>query len=122
MSERLSAALRTSRRIIDTYDRPSVFAAGTLLITGIGVVFGMVGNGRLFGVFVFGGVMFAVEGVLRYVWPRVQRFHERREPDERDPTSMRFEGFSADVRVFLTFLAAVMLTVFGLILLEVSVS
>lgn len=118
MSERLSAALRTGRRIVDACDRPSVYAAGTLVIAGIGVLFGMAGEGRLFGVFVFGGVMFAVEGVLRYVWPRVQRFHERREPDERDPESMRFEGFSADVRVFLTFLAVVTLAMFGLILIE----
>jgi len=121
MSERTSAALRAGRRVVDACDRPSVFAAATLLTTGIAVLFGMAGKGKPFGVFVFGAALLGVFGFLRYVWTPVQRFHERREPDERDPTSMRFEGFSADTRVFLTFLAAITLVTLGLILLDLYV-
>lgn len=75
-------------------------------------------TGTLFGVFLFGAMLFAVQGFLRYGWPYVQRYHERREPAQRNPTSMRFQGFSADTRVFLTLLVATMLVVFGMMLLE----
>lgn len=118
MREHLSAAFRTGERVVDACDRPSVYATGTLLTAGIGVVLGMAGKGEPFGVFIYGAMMLAVYGFLRYGWPPIQRFHERREPDERDPTSIRFEGFSADVGVFLTLVAAVTVFVFGLILVE----
>ena len=100
----------TTRRPV----RTTVVMAGAFL--------GMAGNGRAFGSIVFVAALFATQGFLRYGWPRVQRFHERREPDERDPTSMRFQGFSADVRVFLTLFVAVALVVAGLVLLELSLA
>jgi len=118
MSGGLTAAFRAGRRMVDACDRPSVYAVGTLAIAGAGVLFGRAGSGVLFAGFLFVAHLFAVQGFLRYGWPHLQRFHERRDPDERDPTSMRFEGFSADVRVFLTLLVAVALAMFGLILLE----
>ena len=118
MRERLAAASRTGRRVVDACDRPSMYGAGTLLAVVVGAFLGMAGNGRAFGSLVFVAMLFAIQGFLRYGWPHVQRFHERREPDERDPTSMRFQGFSTDVRVFLTLFVAVALVVAGLVLLE----
>ena len=122
MREHLATVVRTGRRVVDACDRPSMYAAGTLLAVVAGAFLGMAGNGRAFGSIVFVAALFATQGFLRYGWPRVQRFHERREPDERDPTSMRFQGFSADVRVFLTLFVAVALVVAGLVLLELSLA
>lgn len=118
MRPNLTAAVRTGRRILDACDRPSVYATGTLILAGIGVALGFAGAGNVSGVLIFGAALFAVKGFLRYGWPHLQRYHERRTPDQRDPTSMRFQGFSADVRVFLTLLVAIMLVLFTGMLLE----
>jgi len=118
MREHLTAAVRTGRRVVDACDRPSVYAAGTLFMAAVVVFLGMAGRGAAFGGVVFATTLFAVQGFLRYGWPHIQRFHERRGSDESDPTSMRFEGFSTDVRVFLTLFAAVAVAMLGLVLLE----
>lgn len=85
-------------------------------MTAVVVFLGMAGSGGALDVFVFVAMLVAVLGFPRHRWPHVQRFHARREPDERDPTSVRFEGSSADAAPFRTILAAVTLAVFRLVL------
>lgn len=119
MRPNLTAVARTGRRVVDACDRAAVFVTAAFVLAGVGVASGIGGWENTGGVLLFCAALVGVKGFLRYGWPHLQRYHERRTPEQRDPTSMRFQGFSADVRVFLTLLAAISLVVFGLMLLEV---
>lgn len=86
---------------------------GTTL--GLGILLGVMGySGGLAGALVFASVLFGLHGFLRFGWPYLEAFYDRRQPDERDPNSLRFQGLSTDAMVFLTLFA---ITVFGMLIL-----
>lgn len=73
------------------------------------------------GAMFFAGVLFGIKAFLRFGWPYVERFYERRQPDERDPNSLRFQGFSTDLLIFLTLFAVTIIGMLVLVLVEAVV-
>lgn len=104
--------------LIQVANRPETYAATivSMLVLGLlGVIFDV--PTVTLSVF-FGILLFSTKAFLEFGWPYVERFYDRREPDERDPESLRFQGFSTDMKIILTLLAASFLAVMGLVALE----
>jgi len=104
-------------RVIQVGNDPLTYAGGIAGLLGLGTLLSLLGIPVL-PVAGFGVALLVMQAFLRFGWPHVEAFHERESPVETDPDSMRFEGFSTDVRVFLTLFAAVLVALFGLILIE----
>lgn len=114
--------VNTLEWIVQVANRRETYAALIVVLfalAGLGLV--LESSGLALAV-LFGTSLFLVQGFLRFVWPHVESFYDRRRPAERDPESLRFQGFSTDVMVDLTLLALFVLGLLGLIALEVRLS
>lgn len=115
----------TLESIIWTANRWETYALAIALFFGLAVLAAIAGLPReLVGVGLFGGFLFALESFLKYCWPYIEGFYEQRQPDpeERDPDSIRFQGFSVDSMILMTLIVG-LLGVFGaLIALEVALT
>lgn len=101
--------------VIATANKPISYALLITVLFGLGVLGLSLGRFvAVAGPAVFGGALLSVQAFLRFGWPYFEEFYQRRQPDERDPESLRFQGFSTDVMIFLTLFA---LTFFGVLLL-----
>lgn len=65
--------------------------------------------------FLFGALLLVMQWFLRFCWPYIESFYDD-EPSPSDPESLRFEGLSSDLKVFLTLFAVTFLVLMGLIL------
>lgn len=98
--------------ILDT-----VFVGLGLLSLALGGVFQFVGW-----ILLFGAALFLIQTFLRFGWPRIEVFYERRKSGGHDPDSMRFQGFSQDTMIFLTLIAAMVVGLTALLALEMVLS
>ena len=115
----------TLESIIWTANRWETYALAIALFFGLAVLAAIAGLPRdLVGVGLFGGFLFSLEAFLKYCWPSIEAFYERRQPapEDRDPDSIRFQGFSVDSMILMTLIVG-LLGVFGaLIALEVALT
>lgn len=94
-----------------------------LLVASLGIGLLLTAMGRFTHVaaaFIFGSALFSIKAFLRFGWPYLERFYERRQRDEQDPNSLRFQGFSTDVSIFLTLLVLTFVGMMLLIMLETA--
>lgn len=109
--------------IIKVANKPSSYALLFVLLTALGVLTMTTDAGDAIGpILVFGAILVLMQAFLRYGWQYIDAFHERRQSDERDPESLRFQGFSTDVMTFLTLLAAFFAGLMLLVALEIRLS
>jgi len=110
----------TIERIIQVAHRPRTYAVAFVVLSGLGgaglVVGGVSGSAGM--VLLFADALLLMQAFLRFGWPHVEAFYERRQPEERDPESLRFQGFSTDTLVFLTLAAAMIVGTLGLVVLQ----
>ena len=115
----------TLESIILTANRWETHALAIALFCGLAVLAAIAGLPReLVGVGLFGGFLFSLEAFLKYCWPSIEAFYERRQPapEDRDPDSIRFQGLSVDSMILLTLIVG-LLGAFGtLIALEVALT
>lgn len=107
--------------VIQVSNRWQTYAAGIaslLVLAALGIHF----ESSVVMLALFGGALLSLEAFLRFGWQYVERFYERRQPEERNPNSLKFQGFSTDVTIFLTFLLATFVVVMVLIGIEMTVS
>lgn len=94
-----------------------------LLVASLGIGLLLTAMGRFTHVaaaFIFGSALFSIKAFLRFGWPYLERFYERRQREEQDPNSLRFQGFSTDVSIFLTLLVLTFVGMMLLIMLETA--
>lgn len=88
---------------------------------GMGLFFTAIGRfSDVAAALIFGSGLFSIKAFLRFGWPYFERFYERRTPDQQDPDSLRFQGFSTDTSLFLTLFALMFVGMLLLILLEIA--
>jgi len=106
--------------LIKVGSRPATYAGLAVILLGTGLIGFVVGGAlRSAGtVSLFGAMLVLMKAFLRFGWPYIERFYESRQPDERNPNSMRYQGFSRDTMIFLTLAIAGFVGIFGLIALE----
>jgi len=107
-------------RLLQVANRPSTYAVmlGTMLATGIlELIFGWFGSGVL-GVVFFAGLLLSTKAFLRFGWPVIESFHDRRQPNERNPDSLRFQGFSTDMLILMTLVVLMFVGMLTLVVLE----
>lgn len=113
----------TLERMIQVASRPSTYGVLFTVLAGLmlaGFVVGGVFESAVM-VLVYAGGLLLLQAFLRFGWPHVETFYGRREPEERDPDSLRFQGFSTDTLVFLTLVAAMVVGTLGLVALQTVV-
>lgn len=119
MLEHREAANRYER-LLQVANRPETYAVilGTMLLAG--VLESVIGwfDGQFWGVLFFAALLFSTNAFLRFVWPYFESFYDRRQPDERDPNSMRFQGFSTDSMILVTLVALMLVGMLTLVVLE----
>lgn len=110
--------------LIKVGNRPATYAVLAVTLLGAGLV-GLAVGGSLQSVgtvSLFGATLVLTKAFLRFGWPYIERFYEFRQPDERDPNSMRHQGFSRDTMIFLTLAVAVFVGILVLVALETMLS
>jgi len=108
----------TMEWIIQVANRPVTYAVSLTALVGLSLVALALGWGAGLGVLLFGTALVAIQTFLRLGWPYVESFYERRQPDEQEADSLRFQGFSRDTMTFLTIVIALFVATMGLIALE----
>lgn len=106
--------------VIQVSNRWQTYAAGIASLLVLAAL-GMYLESSVAMLALFGGALLSLQAFLRFGWRYVERFYERRQPEERNPHSLRFQGFSTDVNIFLTFLVATFVVVMVLIGIEMTV-
>lgn len=110
--------------LIKIGNRPATYAGMAVLLLGVGLA-GLAAGGPLESVgtvSLFGAALVLTKAFLRFGWPYIERFYESRQPDERDPNSMRHQGLSRDTMIFLTLAIAVFVGLLVLVALETMLS
>lgn len=113
-------ATNSFERLIRIVNRPGTYAVmlGTTLGAGaLELVFGWFG-GEVWALLFFAGLLLTTKAFLRFGWPYFESFYDRRQPDERDPDSLRFQGFSTDSLILMTLVALMLLGMLTLVLVE----
>jgi len=95
---------------------PGTYAVLITLTLGVGTALVFVGMGGLAGGVLFTTVLLVMKAFLRFGWPRIEAFHATDEPTGTDPQSLRFDGFSTDVKMFLTIAVGFFVVMMGVIL------
>jgi len=94
---------------------PRSYAAMFVAAVGGWTLLTLAGYPGIGAAFLFGALLFVMQWFLPFRWPYIESFYDD-EPSQSDPESLRFEGLSSDLKVFLTLFAVTFLVLMGLIL------
>lgn len=110
----------TLERIIQVANHPTTYVVIFTLLAGL-VLAAFVAGGALESAvlaLLYLGALLLLQSFLQFGWPYIERFHEGRQSEERDPESLRFQGFSKDMLVFLTLITVMIAGMLGLVALQ----
>jgi len=91
----------TLERVVQVANKRETYAVGIVGMFALSVLALVLDRNGVGVLLLFGCLLFALKAFLRFGWSYVDAFSTRHQPDERDPDSIRFQGFTRDVSTFL---------------------